>query len=244
MAETIEMSLGLKTRVGPRKRALDESPNPLWKGAILRGDGAARCRVYWLPVLCAKTTEPSGMPLGIWIRVGPRKHVLGWDAHWRHLANTVEPSMCGGDAAHYQITLSTCFSIIASTLHTGQSLTAVLFCWGLEKSQTKMMRSKMRQLQLVPVLMKNRPWTHYSDCYFNANVAVIFHNVHSASVGNVCHSRSELTVAIFAMHVLLFVSSVTLPCDMTVYNVLRICPYVALTIIECLVSHYELRPPT
>jgi len=32
-----------------------------------------------------------------------------WGAHWRHLANTTEPSMCGGDAALCQITLTTCY---------------------------------------------------------------------------------------------------------------------------------------
>jgi len=32
-----------------------------------------------------------------------------WDAHWRHLANSTEPPMCGGDAALCQITLSTCY---------------------------------------------------------------------------------------------------------------------------------------
>jgi len=31
--------------------------------------------------------------------VGPREHVLDVGAHWRNLANTTEPSMCGGDAA-------------------------------------------------------------------------------------------------------------------------------------------------
>jgi len=30
-------------------------------------------------------------------------------AHWRHLKNTTEPSMCGSDAALCQITLTTCF---------------------------------------------------------------------------------------------------------------------------------------
>ena len=30
-----------------------------------------------------------------------------WDAQWRHLKNTTEPSMCGGDAALCQITLTT-----------------------------------------------------------------------------------------------------------------------------------------
>jgi len=29
-----------------------------------------------------------------------------WGAHWRHLKNTTEPSMCGGNAALCQITLS------------------------------------------------------------------------------------------------------------------------------------------
>jgi len=32
-----------------------------------------------------------------------------WGAHWRHLKNTTEPSMCGGDAALCHITLTTCF---------------------------------------------------------------------------------------------------------------------------------------
>ena len=30
-------------------------------------------------------------------------------SHWCHLANTIEPSMCGGDAALCQITLTTCY---------------------------------------------------------------------------------------------------------------------------------------
>jgi len=31
-----------------------------------------------------------------------------WGAQWRHLKNTTEPSMCGGDAALCEITLTTC----------------------------------------------------------------------------------------------------------------------------------------
>jgi len=30
-------------------------------------------------------------------------------AHWRHLANTIPLSVCGGDAALCQITLTTCY---------------------------------------------------------------------------------------------------------------------------------------
>jgi len=58
----------------------------------------------------AKTAEPIEMPfvLRLRTRVGPRKHVLGGDEHWQHLLNTTKPSMCGGDAAFCQITLTTC----------------------------------------------------------------------------------------------------------------------------------------
>jgi len=39
------------------------------------------------------------MPLGMWTRVGTRKHLLDVGAHWHNLANTIEPSMCSGDTA-------------------------------------------------------------------------------------------------------------------------------------------------
>jgi len=35
-----------------------------------------------------------------------RHPTLLWGAHWRHLANTIEPSVCGGDAVLCQITLT------------------------------------------------------------------------------------------------------------------------------------------
>jgi len=41
--------------------------------------------------------EPIKMPFGLWTEVSQGKHVL----HGRHLANTIEPSMCGDDAALY-----------------------------------------------------------------------------------------------------------------------------------------------
>jgi len=50
-------------------------------------------------VSCTKTAEPIEVPFGVWTRVGPRKRVLNGDAHWSHLANTIEASMYGGDAA-------------------------------------------------------------------------------------------------------------------------------------------------
>jgi len=46
------------------------------------------------------------MPFEMWSPVGPVKHVLDGGAHWRHLANTIEPSMCGGDMRRYAQTVS------------------------------------------------------------------------------------------------------------------------------------------
>jgi len=45
-----------------------------------------------------------GMDLG-----GPMKALLYWGAHWGHLANTIETSICSDDAAFCRITLSTCY---------------------------------------------------------------------------------------------------------------------------------------
>ena len=59
--------------------------------------------VNWLLILVAvsyaKTAEPIETPFGMWTRVGPRKHVLDGSADCCHLVNTIELSMCGGDAA-------------------------------------------------------------------------------------------------------------------------------------------------
>jgi len=40
-------------------------------------------------VRAAKTAEPIETSFGMWT----------WDTHWRNLANTIESSMCGGNAA-------------------------------------------------------------------------------------------------------------------------------------------------
>jgi len=45
-----------------------------------------------------KKAERIEMSFGMWIRVGPSQHVLD-ESHWRNLANTTKPSICGGDAA-------------------------------------------------------------------------------------------------------------------------------------------------
>ena len=67
----------LRTRVGPGNHVLDGGPNPPWKGAILRAEGASHCKIYGhSAVISAKTAEPIEMPFGLWAGMGPRNHVL------------------------------------------------------------------------------------------------------------------------------------------------------------------------
>jgi len=44
-----------------------------------------------------------------WYGVDASWGALNGDAHWRHLANTIEPCTCGGDAAQCQIASTTCY---------------------------------------------------------------------------------------------------------------------------------------
>jgi len=91
MAEPIDMSFGLWTRVGPRNHGLDGVNSPMRRGNFERGQGAAHCKVQGL---CAMScAEPTEILLGMWTPAGPRNHGIQWDAHWCHLANTIEPSM-------------------------------------------------------------------------------------------------------------------------------------------------------
>jgi len=104
------MPFGSRTWVCPRNDVLDGSPDPPWEGATLKGERAAHFKIQGhSAVSCAKTAEPIATPFWIWTLVGPRKYVLGGNAHWSHLENTTELSMCGSDAACCQITLITCF---------------------------------------------------------------------------------------------------------------------------------------
>jgi len=48
------------------------------------------------------------IPFGIWTRMGSRKHVLYGGAHRCNLANMIQLSMCGGDAALCRISWTTC----------------------------------------------------------------------------------------------------------------------------------------
>ena len=80
--------------------------------AVLRRCGLLlqmeQCGLSVTLVSPAKMAEPIDMSFGLWTWVGPRRHVFDGGAHWRHLADTIESSMCSGDAALCQITWTTC----------------------------------------------------------------------------------------------------------------------------------------
>jgi len=50
-------------------------------------------------VSCAKTPNPIEMSFGMLSGMSQRNQLPDGGAHWRNLADTTEPSICGGDAA-------------------------------------------------------------------------------------------------------------------------------------------------
>jgi len=103
-AEPIEMPFGLWTRVGPRKHILDGGGDRHAKGQFL---GERTCSDD-TAVCSAKMAQPIEMLLRLWTRVGRRKHALHGNT-LASLVNTIEPSVCCGDATLCQITLTTCY---------------------------------------------------------------------------------------------------------------------------------------
>jgi len=68
------------------------------------------------------------MLFGFWTLVGSRTYVLGGGVHWRHLTNTIEPSICGGNAACCQITLKVWPLILyGSAIFAWHPVTSALF---------------------------------------------------------------------------------------------------------------------
>jgi len=77
------------------------------EGAICRGKVMPGHARLYSAVSCAKVAEPIEMPFGCLDSDAPKEACVTWGAHLCHLANTIEPSMCGGYVAFCQITLTT-----------------------------------------------------------------------------------------------------------------------------------------
>jgi len=82
-----------------------------------------------------------------------------WGAHWRHLKNTTEPSMCGGDAALCQITLTTCY-----VAYTDRA------AWSVCRSVTIASPAKTAEPIKMPFLMKTHVWTQGTVCWMGVQI--------------------------------------------------------------------------
>jgi len=105
-AESNVMSFEVWSRVGPSNHALDRgSRSPHMKGAVLRAKRGRHRTCLDMSIGRYTRSDPAGGSTG----TGADWDVLDEGAFCRHLANTTEPSVCGGDAALCQIALTTCY---------------------------------------------------------------------------------------------------------------------------------------
>jgi len=71
-------------------------------------------------VCCEKMAEPIELPFGMMSRVGSRIHVPDASAHWRHLVNATEPSVCSDEVV---ICMSNYYDHLLTLLYLSHSST-------------------------------------------------------------------------------------------------------------------------
>ena len=89
---------------------------PQYTNATDRRNRTGQTTVRW------HRANRSRFRLGFGLRLA-QEACIGWDAHWRHPANTTQLSMCRGDATFCEVTLATCFFIITTTTTTTTTTT-------------------------------------------------------------------------------------------------------------------------
>ena len=100
-------AIWIKDSGWPMEPCIRWGPDPPWEGAILKGEVAPHYKVEGHSVVhFAKMAEPTEVLFGFWT---PMDHIR-WGAYWHHLEHTTKPSMCSGDAACCQMSLTTCSS--------------------------------------------------------------------------------------------------------------------------------------
>jgi len=76
MAAPIEMTFGLRTRVGPRNHVLDGGPDPpMGRGNFVGGKERPIVKYRDTLVICTKTAETIEMSFGLWARMARRNNV-------------------------------------------------------------------------------------------------------------------------------------------------------------------------
>ena len=122
--------------------------------------------------------EPIEMLFGIWTRMCPRNHVLDGDAHWRHLADTMDRSPCSGDAALSQIAFVTCLKLITDYLFRPVTrkckwpfslVTSIYWTWLFTRNisinvSVNIFQSFTKGHVRRPIKSANDGWCHFSSC--------------------------------------------------------------------------------
>jgi len=119
-AEAIDLLFELWTLVGRRKRKFNRTDQmvPVCSISIVFARWRQSTQRH-SAVSCAKMAELIDLLFGLLTRVSRMKHKFNHicqvapmcphgRAHWCHLANTTEPSVCCGSAVLCRITLTTC----------------------------------------------------------------------------------------------------------------------------------------
>ena len=112
----------------PREPCIWWGPDPPCEGAILRWERGVPMQSIgtYCRELC-RMAESIDLPFGSWTRVGRRKHMFNnihqvapmcphGRARWRYLVNTIEPPVCGGDAARPYVKLLWPLVFVPTTL--------------------------------------------------------------------------------------------------------------------------------
>ena len=139
-AEPFDVPLGKLSGMDPGNNALDGVRSPMQMGNF-EGEKAQLIVEYRDSLMSAvhKLAEPIEMSFGMWTRVDNGSIImLDGTAHCRYLANTIEPSMCGGDAVLCQLTLTMLYYstqpcvgtqlVAVVQLFAGAIPTCVLYC--------------------------------------------------------------------------------------------------------------------
>ena len=90
---------GPRCRLGCGVGRIRWGADPPRESAIFRGKNMPGHARRHSAVSGAKMAQPTEMPFGLWTQMGSKKHVLHRGSHCRNLADTPEPSVCGGNVA-------------------------------------------------------------------------------------------------------------------------------------------------
>jgi len=104
--------------------------------------------------------------------------------HWRHLKNTTEPSMCGGDAALCQITFTTCY------VYRPSSVVCLSVCHDIASP------AKTAEPIEMPFRMKTRVWVQGTVCWMGSISRHIREAIFTGKVADPTHAWTCSTVDI------------------------------------------------